>query len=454
MSPGTSTQLGPSRPWLVSTAKSGAVLVVDDVEANLTAMEALLSELGCEIVLARSGNEALLYLLKRSFAVVLLDVQMPEMDGYEVARYARENPATREVPIVFLTAGSLASTGPGVIGKGGADAEESVLRAYGSGAVDFLIKPVNPSILRSKVRVFLELFARRSQILDAQTALEVANRELVETVAAKAALANQFQAANQELEQAYGNLKAAQAGLIQAAKMASLGELVAGIAHEINNPLAFCLSHLDTAQRCLNTVEQRSEPQFLDGGARQQWERARTRLHEMHAGLARINDLVLRLRAFSRLDEGGRQRLNVKECTDSVLTILHHRMEGRIKMTVRLEEPGTIECHPGLFSQALMNLVSNAIDAIDGEGAITIEAGGVGDLFRVAVADTGSGIRPELRERIFEPFFTTKPVGKGTGLGLSIAYSIVEKHGGRLEIENVESGGTRILMDVPLQAIS
>src|SRR5688572_26145976 len=92
-------------------AEAGAVLVVDDIEANLTAMEALLSELDCEIVLARSGNEALLTLLKRNFAVMLLDVQMPEMDGYEVARYARENPATRDVPIVFLTAGGTARSG-------------------------------------------------------------------------------------------------------------------------------------------------------------------------------------------------------------------------------------------------------------------------------------------------------------------------------------------------------
>src|SRR5687768_15448699 len=132
-----------------------SVLLVDDIDANLVALEALLSDLDCELVRAKSGNEALRQLLKREFAVVLLDVQMPEMDGYEVARYARENPHTREVPIIFLTAGGTAQSGldsqrPGPRRSEAGLADENVLRGYGSGAVDFLFKPVNPTILRSK----------------------------------------------------------------------------------------------------------------------------------------------------------------------------------------------------------------------------------------------------------------------------------------------------------------
>ena len=148
----------------------GAVLVVDDVEANLTAMSALLAGLNCDIVLARSGNEALRHLLKREFAVMLLDVQMPEMDGYEVAAYARANVATRDVPIVFLTAGGVTSRGldvarPSARPPGHGSADEILLRGYGSGAVDFLFKPVDASVLRSKVRVFLELDQRRRQLV-------------------------------------------------------------------------------------------------------------------------------------------------------------------------------------------------------------------------------------------------------------------------------------------------
>jgi two-component system sensor histidine kinase/response regulator len=141
-----------------------SVLAVDDTPANLVALQALLAELPCEVVIAESGNEALKQLLRREFAVVLLDVQMPEMDGYEVARHARENPKTREVPIIFLTAGR--------------QTEQGTLRGYGSGAVDFLFKPVDAVILRSKVRIFLELYLSRRRLSDALAELEQANEAL------------------------------------------------------------------------------------------------------------------------------------------------------------------------------------------------------------------------------------------------------------------------------------
>ena len=132
------------------TDNKPAVLIVDDVEANLVALDALLGDMGCDIVRARGGNEALRALLRRDFAVMLLDVQMPEIDGYEVARYARENPVTRDVPIIFLTA-ALRS-------------EEGLLRGYGSGAVDFLLKPIDETVLRAKVRVFLDLDIGRRRL--------------------------------------------------------------------------------------------------------------------------------------------------------------------------------------------------------------------------------------------------------------------------------------------------
>jgi two-component system NtrC family sensor kinase len=450
-------RVGPHHTAALASTGEGAVLVVDDVEANLTAMDALLSDLGSDVVLVRSGREALLQLLKRDFAVMLLDVQMPEMDGYEVARYARQNPTTRAVPILFLTAGGApgGERGDAVGARLDASAdsvtEENVLRGYGSGAVDFLLKPVNPSILRSKVRVFLELHESRRQIVDARNALENANRELRDTALSKAALADRVQQANLDLERAYADLQAAQMGLVQAAKMASLGELVAGIAHEINNPLAFCLSHLSTVQRSLSVVEPLVTADGADLNAKPHWDRARTRLHEMTIGLARINDLVLKLRAFSRLDEGERKEVEVRECVDSVLTILGHRLGPSIVVNTQFGEPACIECNPGLFNQALMNLISNAIDAVGEAGTIDITSQGEGQFYRLAVQDTGPGINPELRERVFEPFFTTKPVGQGTGLGLSIAYSIVQKHGGRLEVEDAPGGGTRMVMYVPLQ---
>jgi two-component system NtrC family sensor kinase len=390
------------------------VLVVDDVQGNLVAVEALLSDLDCDVVLARSGNQALRFLLKREFAVALLDVQMPEMDGFEVARHARQNPATRDVPLLFLTATH--------------DSEEGVLRGYGSGAVDFLFKPIDSIILRSKVRVFLDLYRSRSELSAQKRDLETAHGEL---------------------ERAYHELKSAQAQLVQSAKMASLGELVAGIAHEINNPLSFALSHLETTQKSLAAVESAHRHDWSEMVS-QHWMRASSRLHEMGLGLDRIRELVIKLRAFSRLDEGERKQVNLRECIDSVLMILKHRMKDRIVVELSLGVPEELDCYPGLLNQALLNLVANAIDAIDGQGTITIATRVADERYQIVVSDTGPGIPERNRQRVFEPFFTTKPVGLGTGLGLSITYSIVQKHGGTIAIECPEGGGTVMRIELPL----
>ena len=424
-----------SRSPTVAAPPRPPVLIVDDVEANLVALRALLDGLSCEVVVAKSGNEALRQLLKREFAVILLDVQMPEMDGYEVAHHARENPATRDIPIIFLTAAH--------------HSEDNVLRGYGSGAVDFLFKPIDPPILRSKVRVFLELYAQRRQIADAKSALERSNVDLRQLADSNAALAEKFRAANADLEKAYRELQTTQAQLIQSAKMASLGELVAGVAHEINNPLSFATSHLDTARRIFERIEPECRP-ALSEASLANWTRADSRLREMATGLERIAELVVKLRTFSRLDEGERKKVSIRECVESVLMILQHRTGNRIRVEKHLGEPDRIDCFPGLLNQALLNLVSNAIDSIDGEGRVTVTTGAEGDAFVITVTDTGCGIPDELRERVLEPFFTTKPVGQGTGLGLSITYSIVRRHGGTLELSRREGGGTVVSIRLPM----
>jgi two-component system NtrC family sensor kinase len=411
-----------------------SVLVVDDVEANLVSMRAVLEGMHCDVVLAQSGNDALRELLHREFALMLLDVQMPEMDGYEVARYVKENPYTREVPIVFLTAMN--------------EDIDSMLRGYDSGAVDFLFKPINPVILRGKVRVFLELCRNKMQIEESRIALERTNAELEATARTKAELVDQFRQANAELEQAYNNLATTQSQLVQAAKMASLGELVAGIAHEINNPLAFVQSHLGTVKRSFSELEARVRP-GLDEAGLKHWERAQNRVSEMNVGIERITELVLKLRTFSRLDEGSVKSVSVKECVQSVLTISKHRLGERIQVVATFGEPDVIECYAGLLNQAVMNLVSNAIDAIEGEGTLTITTGEKDGEYRISVGDTGSGIPEALRHRVCEPFFTTKPPGQGTGLGLSITYSIVQKHGGTLDIESNGERGTRMTIRIP-----
>lgn len=382
------------------TALRPQILVVDDVPANLVAMQALLEGMDCEVVLAHSGSEALRCLLKSQFAAILLDVQMPDMDGYEVAQYARKHEATRQVPIIFLTAKH--------------ETSDDALRGYGTGAVDFLFKPVSPLMLRSKVRVFLELHRRQVQI-----------------------------------EKAFAELQLTQAQLVQSAKMAALGELVAGVAHEINNPLAFAKSHLKTARGCLGRIEP-TLLSSLSAEFTEDWTKAQNRLSEMHNGLDRISDLVTQLRTFSRLDEGSLKKVDVRECVDSVLMILGHRLGHGIRVELLLDGPASFECYPGPLNLALMNLVANAIDAVGDQGTITISTRELDGSIVIGVRDDGVGVPEDVQPRVFEPFFTTKPVGKGTGLGLSITYSIAQKHGGSLELKSKPGEGTLVSLRFPL----
>jgi two-component system NtrC family sensor kinase len=256
---------------------------------------------------------------------------------------------------------------------------------------------------------------------------------------------------NVQLEAANAELRNKQAQLVQSAKMASLGELVAGVAHEINNPLSFVRSHVTTANLCLGKVDAEIGPSLSPQTA-EQLARAKSRLREADMGMERIRELVVKLRVFSRLDEGERKEVRISECVESVLTILQHKLDGRIQVSTHFGHPDLVDCYPSLLNQAIMNLVANAIDAIDDQGQIEVSTGADADGYVIMVADTGRGIPPEVRDRIFEPFFTTKPVGQGTGLGLSISYSIVERHEGILEILPRTGGGTLAVIRLPLES--
>lgn len=214
--------------------------------------------------------------------------------------------------------------------------------------------------------------------------------------------------------------------------MASLGELVAGIAHEINNPLAFILAHQGTVERVL----ERLGP-HVDGQAEAQAlvEKGLQRSHSMTLGLKRIQDLVLNLRKFSRLEDSGFQTLNVPETIETVVALLTHKLSNRIVVRRQFDARPELFCSPALLNQVVMNIVGNAADAIEDQGTITIATRESDGQYVIEIADTGPGVAEELRERIFEPFFTTKPIGSGTGLGLAIAYNVVRAHDGHIAWE-------------------
>jgi two-component system NtrC family sensor kinase len=373
------------------------------------------------------GKAALEQARKDPPDLVLSDVMMPVMDGVALVAALRRDPVTHTIPVVLLSARA---------------GEEAVVAGLETGADDYLVKPFSARELLGRVRAHLAMARMRREA-------ENAMRELAET---RAALVSELERKNGELEAAYHDLQRAQAQLVQSAKMASLGELVAGVAHAINNPLAFALGHLDTVQRCLRRVEGRLGAALTEETL-PDWRRASDRLREIQTGLDRIRDLVLRLRTFSRLDEGEQKIVSIKESVESVLMILEHRLHDRVTVVTDFGEPDHVLCYPSLINQALLNLVSNAADAIAEQGSVKLSTHTEGTDYVISVADTGSGIPESIRDRVIEPFFTTKPVGEGTGLGLPITYSIAKKHGGDLELHAGPEGGTVAVLRFPLAPV-
>jgi DNA-binding response OmpR family regulator len=419
------------------------ILAADDSPTYRDALGTALRAEGYDVIQVASGEQALEILSIQTVDCVLLDLVMPGIGGTETCRRIKNSPVARDIPVIVLTS---------------LEDRTAMLETLGSGADDYIQKSAELDVLKARVRAQL----RRRQFEDEtrrvrerllRSEIDAAeSRRARELAEVRAALVEELEGKNRELGRAMSELQNTQTQLIQAAKMASLGGLVAGIAHEINNPLAFSLSHLATVKKSLGRAEGLLGPALTAPAVSEHWMRASSRIDEMNIGLERIRELVVKLRTFSHIDEGEWRRVSMRECIESVLTILGHRARERIEIETRYGQPDEIDCYPGLLNQAIMNLVANSIDAIAGSGTITIETGGAHGVYQIRVTDTGSGIPPELRDRVLEPFFTTKPVGEGTGLGLSITYSIVRKHGGTLTITCPESGGTSVTMGIPFRS--
>jgi two-component system NtrC family sensor kinase len=416
------------------------ILAADDSPTYREALASALRAEGYDVIQVASGEEALEILSIQSVDCVLLDLVMPGIGGTETCRRIKSSPVARDIPVIVLTS---------------LDDRAAMLETLGTGADDYIQKSAELDVLKARVRAQL----RRRQFEDEtrrvrerllRSEIDAAeSRRAREIAEMRGALVEELEAKNRELGQAMLQIQDTQAQLVQAAKMASLGSLVAGIAHEINNPLSFTLSHLTTVKKSLARTETALGDTIQSDKVRDHWTRARSRLEEMSLGLERIRELVVKLRTFSHIDEGEWRRVSMRECIESVLTILGHRARERVQIKAHYGSPDQVDCYPGLLNQAIMNLVANSIDAISDRGSIEIETGGVDGAYQIRVSDTGSGIPAELRERVLEPFFTTKPVGEGTGLGLSITYSIVRKHGGTLSISCPEGGGTTVTIQIP-----
>ena len=407
------------KPSIASVAKRGVpapardgpprVLLVDDDEHNLLALSTVLEDIG-EVVVARSGEEALRHLLKGEFAVILLDVFMPGMDGYETAQIIRERDQSKGIPIVFLSAVSKEN--------------EHLIRGYAMGAVDYVFKPVDPVVLRSKVAVFVDLFAK--------------TREIERKARQEQALLDENLRANAELLKAEQNLRRAESQLFQVQKMDAIGKLTGGIAHDFNNLLAAVIGGLRLIERRADLPESAKDVLKMTTRAAEQG-----------------TELVRRLLAFARRQQLQPTNVEVPALSKSVTGLLGPTLGGRHQLEWRIAD-GLWDAYadPAQLELALMNLIINARDAMADGGTILVTAENRsigrtrpqglarGDYVVLAVVDTGCGIPADLVEKVLEPFFTTKDVGKGTGLGLSMAYGFARQSNGAFHLHSELGKGT------------
>ena len=514
------------------------ILVVDDDERNLLALQTVLEDVA-DVVLARSGEEALRHLLKGEFAVILLDVYMPMMDGYETAQIIRGREQTKRIPIIFLSAVNKET--------------EHLIRGYSMGAVDYVFKPVEPVVLQSKVAVFVDLYQMRREIQRKARAEQLlldenlrANAELLRTEQ-ELRLAEQRQLAileslpimlyledpdalprvpkyvsgnfkvltgfdfhdlqrspelwrtrlhpddRQRAEQAMAGRSAGRglaveyrwqcadgsykhfldqavivrdaegrpfelAGtlldvtdrkeleiqLLQSRKMDAIGKLTGGIAHDFNNLLAAVLGGLGMIERRVALEDDQRKIITMTKRAAEQGA-----------------ELVARLLAFARKQRLEPAPIDVAALAGAVNDLLAHTLGGLIELQWNTDS-GVWHAYAddAQLELALMNLIINARDAMPQGGRITVSVANevlahdqpglhAGSYVVFEVADTGSGIAPDMIERVMEPFFTTKPVGKGTGLGLSMVYGFAQQSGGAMRIDSRLSEGTRVQIWLP-----
>jgi PAS domain S-box-containing protein len=307
-----------------------------------------------------------------------------------------------------------------------------------------------------------------SEAIEAEEILTNYNNKLKEEVALHTGA---LQEKNDELETLLANLKEAQVQLIESEKLASLGQLTAGIAHEINNPINFVSANIGPLKRdiadirlllekyaslhtCEDLEQNLEEIQQLRESLDIDYleEEITQLLNGIEEGATRTSEIVAGLRSFSRIDEEDIKPADLHEGLNSTLMLLSHKLRMGIHVSKQFAENlPQVECYPGKINQVFMNILSNSVQALDGKGSITLRTWHQDDTVFISIKDNGPGISDEDKEKVFEPFFTTKPSGEGTGLGLSITNAIIQKHKGNIEIHSQPGKGAEFVISLPVK---
>jgi signal transduction histidine kinase len=405
------------------------ILLVDDQPAKLLGYEVILSELGENLIKAGSANEALEHLLKHDVAVVLIDVCMPDLDGFELAEMIRSHPRFEKTAIIFVSAVQVTDL--------------DLLRGYAAGAVDYVPVPVIPDLLRAKVRVFAELYRKTRQ-------LEALNSELERRVAERTAEIAQANAdLEHRVEERTAEREAALAQVHEMRKVESLGQLTGGVAHDFNNLLMAVLGNLELLSKY---IPDDAKLRRLLAGAVQGAERGAT--------------LTKRMLAFARRQELRPEIVEISALVGSMVEMLGRSLGPGIDISTAFAEglPAT-RVDPNQLELAILNLALNARDAMPRGGKLHISArrqhvgageiAGLepGDYVCIGESDSGIGMDDETLKRATEPFFTTKGAGHGTGLGLSMVDGLAAQSGGAMRIVSKPGTGTTVEMWLPASAL-
>ncbi|MGE3466549.1 MAG: ATP-binding protein [Pyrinomonadaceae bacterium] len=415
-------------PESLETSDRDQILLVDDSATVQTVFSAYLSPT-YECTGAGSFDEAMAKLRRQDFAVVVTDIIMPGLSGIELLRkIVDEFPATA------------------VIIVSGVNRPQRALDAMRLGAFDYLIKPCDPEVLKVTVERALK---HRALVLSSQTS--------------KLAL----EAKNEELIRGKETLERLQSQLVQKEKMASLGQLAAGVAHEINNPVGFVIANLEMLGNYVDgltrLVRFYDEPESVlpagvsvssikdDIGYPNILEDLQGIMADCREGSERIREIVQNLRTFSRLDEADHKETDIHEGIDATVRLLSpYYSTGSISLVRNYGDIPRMATFAGQLNQVWMNLLVNAAQAIGtSSGVVTVDTRADDQDIYVTITDSGAGIAVQDLKKVFDPFYTTKPVGEGTGLGLSISFGIVERHGGTISVRSRLNEGTAFEVKLP-----
>lgn len=382
---------------------SANILIIDDEPGIRISLKEILELKGYAAKAVSNGADALMQMETGSYDLALIDLGLPDIDGLELLKRIKDRYPGMEAIIL---------TGNATIG--------SAIDATSLGAFSYIIKPYEIEQLLLQLRRAIEK------------------------------------------KQAAAELEASQLQMFQSEKLASIGQLAAGVAHEINNPMGFIISNISTLAKYVNRLIEYIQMQEEWAHPSQQLQEKRKQfkldyvikdiphlLSESLEGAERVKSIVQNLKAFSRKDEMEWKLADINECLDNTLNVLSNELKYKTSVVKLYGTLPRLHCNPGQLNQVFINLLMNAASAIESSGTITIKTWSDEYHINVSVTDTGCGIPEDIIGRIFEPFFTTKAVGQGTGLGLSISHNIIKIHGGIIQVESREGHGTTFTISLP-----